>query len=96
MSSTVRAGTETSKGGIMKSRAGFMVGGCLEVQHRLNPLHLYCRFRDRGLSRKVSVSICRAYESLIFVWINLIIKSMICVCCMASRCDGICQKREKR
>ena len=96
MTSAVEGRRQTYKGGILKSRAGFMVGRCLAVQHRLNPLHVYCRFRDRGLSDKLSVSICRTYERLIFVWINLIIKSMIYLCCITSRYDGVCEKWEKR
>lgn len=96
MTSAVQVRRDTYKSGILNSRAEFMVGRCLAIQHRLNPLHVYCRFRDRGLSDKLSVSICRTYESLVFVWINLIIKSMIYLCCITSRYDGIFEKREKR
>ncbi|HID29311.1 MAG TPA: PEP-CTERM sorting domain-containing protein [Desulfobacterales bacterium] len=38
----------------------------LNIQHRLNPLHVYCRLVERGLSKKSSLSICRYYEILIY------------------------------
>ena len=38
----------------------------LNVQHRLNPLHVYCRLVERGLNKKSSLSICRCYEILIY------------------------------
>ena len=47
------------------------------IQHRLNPLHVYCRFVDRGLSKRFSASICKAYENFIFFWISLFIKTVI-------------------
>jgi hypothetical protein len=38
----------------------------LNIQHRFNPLHVYCRLVERGLNRKSSLSICRCYEILIY------------------------------
>jgi hypothetical protein len=54
-----------------------MVARLLNAQHRLNPLHLYCRIVDRGLDRRLSLRICRAYEVAVFVWINLVIKAFL-------------------
>ena len=41
----------------------------LKVQHRFNPLHVYCRLVDRGWSKRFSLSICRYYEILIYSWL---------------------------
>ena len=38
----------------------------LNIQHCLNPLHVYCRLVERGLNKKSSLSICRCYEILIY------------------------------
>jgi hypothetical protein len=32
---------------------------------------------DRGLSRRISISIGKSYETLIFVWLSWIIKTVI-------------------
>jgi hypothetical protein len=53
------------------------MGKILAIQHRLNPLHLYCRFLDRGLSKRLSFSLCRSYEVLIFIWVSFFIKTTI-------------------
>lgn len=62
-----------------------MVATFLSIQHRLNPLHVYCRFMERGLGRSFSVSVCRSYELLLFIWISWIIKVAIHLCCMVER-----------
>lgn len=36
------------------------------LQHRLNPLHVYCRLRDAGLSRHVAARFCGAYERYLY------------------------------
>ena len=41
----------------------------LNIQHRFNPLHVYCRLMERGLNKKFSLSICRYYEILIYNWL---------------------------
>ena len=41
----------------------------LGLQHTMNPLHLYCRLLNAGLSKDVSVQICQCYELIIFRWI---------------------------
>ena len=42
----------------------------LIIQHRLNPLHVYCRLVDKGLNKKVSMSVCKYYEILIYDWLH--------------------------
>ena len=37
-----------------------------KLQHILNPLHLYCRLCDMGLSCHLARSICTAYERLFY------------------------------
>ena len=58
-----------------------MVERFLSIQHRLNPLHVYCRLLDRGLGMGLSTSICKSYEIAIYVWISWIIKAMVHFVC---------------
>jgi len=37
-----------------------------KMQHYLNPLHIYCRLRDLGISKGIAESICRIYENYVF------------------------------
>jgi len=32
------------------------------LQHRFNPLHIYCRLRDYGLSTRFAIRVSNAYE----------------------------------
>lgn len=32
------------------------------IQHRFNPLHVYCRLRDYGVSSRAAIRITSAYE----------------------------------
>ena len=36
-------------------------------QHYLNPLHIFCRLRELGLPKKLSIFLCRYYERSIFI-----------------------------
>ncbi len=36
------------------------------LQHKLNPLHLYCRLRDLGVSASTATRISSLYERLIY------------------------------
>ena len=36
------------------------------LQHYLNPLHIYCRLRDIGISKGTAVFLCRIYEHFMF------------------------------
>jgi len=46
-----------------------MLKTILGLQHMLNPLHVYCRLLDTGLSREFSGQICQYYEIFLFRWI---------------------------
>ncbi len=37
-----------------------------EIKHYMNPLHIYCRLRDMGISKQAASFLCRVYESKIF------------------------------
>jgi hypothetical protein len=62
-----------------------MITKILAVQHRLNPLHVYCRFVERGYNKRLSLFACKAYERLVFAWISPLIKALIYLCCLKSR-----------
>ena len=36
------------------------------VQHKANPLHVYCRLVDLGMGRFLSRKVCVFYERLVF------------------------------
>jgi len=54
-----------------------LVARLLSIQHRLNPLHVYCRLLDRGISKKLAMSAGKAYELLLFIWLSFLIKTLI-------------------
>jgi len=37
-----------------------------KLQHRLCPLHIYCRLRNLGLSKKAARNLCHCYEVNIY------------------------------
>ena len=49
----------------------------LSVQHRLNPLHVYCRLLDRGMSKNRAMSVGKTYELLLFIALSFLIKTLI-------------------
>lgn len=57
-----------------------MVEKLFAVQHSLNPLHVYCRLLDWGISRRISTWICRTYEILFFSALNFSLKVLIHSC----------------
>lgn len=57
----------------------------LAIQHRINPLHLYCRFLDRGYARNTSKYCCKAYEIAVFSWLRRVLRSMLFLAVM---CGG--------
>jgi hypothetical protein len=71
-----------------------MVDRFLAIQHRLNPLHIYCRLLDCGLRKGLSASICKSYEIAIYVWITLIIKTMVHFSCVMN--SSVSVQREMR
>ena len=73
------------------------VGGkFLAIQHRLNPLHVYCRLLDRGFGRRVSTSLGKSYEALIFIWLSWIIKTVMYLFFAMNRDYKIRQKLKRR
>ena len=52
----------------------------LTIQHRLNPLHVYCRLVDKGLSKNLSMSVCKYYEILIYSWLCWCTAVVVKVC----------------
>jgi copper oxidase (laccase) domain-containing protein len=36
------------------------------LQHRANPLHVYCRLMDLGMGRFISRRVCTFYEKVVF------------------------------
>jgi hypothetical protein len=47
-----------------------MLERLLIIQHRFNPLHVYCRLVDKGFNKAISISICRYYEVLVYSWLG--------------------------
>ena len=37
----------------------------IELQHRINPLHVYCRLVDHRVGTRTSLRVCRRYEKLV-------------------------------
>jgi hypothetical protein len=54
-----------------------LVARLLSIQHRLNPLHVYCRLLDRGISRNRAMSVGKAYELFLFISLSFLIKTLI-------------------
>jgi hypothetical protein len=51
-----------------------------EIQHRLNPLHVYCRLVGSGLSKKLSMSICKYYGIVVYSWLSWFTVVAVKVC----------------
>jgi hypothetical protein len=41
----------------------------LMIQHRLNPLHVYCRLVEAGLNKRLCMPMCKWYQILIYSWL---------------------------
>ena len=52
----------------------------LNIQHRLNPLHVYCRLVEKGLNAKASILICKWYEILIYTWLACFTRVAVQIC----------------
>lgn len=57
-----------------------LVEKLLSVQHRLNPLHVYCRFLDIGLNRRFSTTLCKSYEMVLFCWMSSVLRFAVHLC----------------
>ena len=53
-------------------------------RHRLNPLHIYCRLVDFGMSRRVAKTLCSVYDRIYKRFVPLIILLLFqgCVTCI--------------
>jgi hypothetical protein len=54
-----------------------VIGRILNIQHRMNPLHIYCRLVEGGLDRRVSLAFCKSYEHLVFFWLRRVLKTLM-------------------
>lgn len=52
----------------------------LAVEHRLNPLHLYCRLREKGLKESCSMSMCKWYQILVYSWLSRFSRATVRMC----------------
>ena len=41
----------------------------LNIQHRLNPLHVHCRMVEKGLGKDFSAWFCKWYGILVYSWL---------------------------
>ncbi|MCK5244850.1 MAG: hypothetical protein KAJ90_06225 [Desulfobacterales bacterium] len=57
-----------------------MTDRILNIQHHFNPLHVYCRLVERGVSKRLSMSICRYYELLIYSWLGWLSVAGVQIC----------------
>jgi len=44
------------------------MGGGEKIRHHTNPLHIYCRLKERGLTKAKAMFICKLYEILFYGW----------------------------
>ncbi len=72
-----------------------MVEKLFAVQHRLNPLHIYCRLIDIGINRRISVWICRTYEVLFFTAFSFLLKALIHSCLLMDKSYTIRERFKK-
>jgi hypothetical protein len=70
----------------------------LNIQHRLNPLHIHCRLVERGLNKGLSISICKCYQVLFYSWFCLITVVAVKVCTLwdAHELSGLSSERAER
>ncbi|UCB47953.1 MAG: hypothetical protein JSW56_12405 [Deltaproteobacteria bacterium] len=73
-----------------------VVARLLAIQHRLNPLHVYCRFLDMGLNKKFSTSLCKLYGIILFIWLNWTLKAVVHLCCAIDRACTVEQEMKKQ
>lgn len=52
----------------------------LAIQHKLNPLHVYCRLVRRGIDKEASLRISRVYEQVFFRWFTPLTAASLSFC----------------
>lgn len=45
----------------------------LYIMHSCNPLHVYCRLRDIGISQKAGLRLCRCYERTVYRAVKVVL-----------------------
>ena len=45
-----------------------------QIQHQLNPIHVYCWLRKIGIKRQLAIRIGKIYEKIIYIILRRIIK----------------------
>ena len=63
------------------------------MQHRLNPLHVYCRFLDRGYGRNTSFCYCRMYEIAVFSWLSKLLRGALLLAVVGSGTESTLRSR---
>ena len=61
----------------------------LDIQHRFNPLHVYCRLVERGVKKELSISICKYYSILIYSWLTCLTVVGVQICKLIKRATWI-------
>jgi hypothetical protein len=83
-----------------KAMAGLraLAAKILNIQDRINPLHIHCRLVERGLNKGLSISICKCYEVLFYSWFCLITVVAVKVCTLwdAYELSGLSSERAER
>ena len=60
------------------------------LQHKLNPLHVYCRLNnDLEICKERAMPICELYEKTLFRIIDACIRFMFRVCQLFGRCKDV-------
>ncbi len=67
----------------------------LNIQDRLNPLHIHCRLVEKSFNRRLSISICRCYQILFYSWFCLLTEIGVKACTLwdAHELSGLSSER---
>jgi triphosphoribosyl-dephospho-CoA synthetase len=57
-----------------------LVGAMIELEHKVNPLTIYCRLVNRNINRKTSMRVSRFYELVVYRWLIVLIAVSISLC----------------
>ena len=71
----------------------------LNVQDRLNPLHVHCRLVERGVNKRLSILICRCYQILFYSWLCWFTEVAVKACTLwdAHELSGLsCERAERK
>ncbi|HID30607.1 MAG TPA: hypothetical protein EYP19_11465 [Desulfobacterales bacterium] len=70
----------------------------LNIQDRLNPLHIHCRLVEKGFNKRLSISICKCYQILFYSWFCLITVVAVKICRLwdARELSGLKSERAER